>query len=462
MTETIQRKINDSAFARWTALVLIASTMFFGYMFVDVLSPLKNLLETSRGWNSTVFGLYGGSEFILNVCGFLIVAGIILDKMGVRFTGLLSASLMVAGAAVKTYGISEYFCQGGFGFEFFSSFLTDIPASAKLACLGFMIFGCGTEMAGITVSKAIVKWFTGKEMALAMGLEMAIARLGVFAVFSLSPWVAELGSPSVVRPVAVVGVLLCIGLLTFLVFTVMDRKLDRQTGAAVAAGEPEEQFKVSDLRRLFTSGTFLTVAALCVLYYSAIFPFQRFATNMLESNLGVTAQTAADIFRWFPMGAAAITPLLGSYLDHKGKGATMLIFGAVLMTVCHLIFAFVLPAYPSTLVAYGAIIILGISFSLVPAALWPSVPKIMETRYLGSAYSLIFWIQNIGLCLFPAVIGYALKFSNPGHVDGTAYNYTLPMVIFASCGIAAMLLGLWLKAEDRKKNYGLELPNIKK
>ena len=266
MTETIQRKINDSAFARWTALVLIASTMFFGYMFVDVLSPLKNLLETSRGWNSTVFGLYGGSEFILNVCGFLIVAGIILDKMGVRFTGLLSASLMVAGAAVKTYGISEYFCQGGFGFEFFSSFLTDIPASAKLACLGFMIFGCGTEMAGITVSKAIVKWFTGKEMALAMGLEMAIARLGVFAVFSLSPWVAELGSPSVVRPVAVVGVLLCIGLLTFLVFTVMDRKLDRQTGAAAAAGEPEEQFKVSDLRRLFTSGTFLTVAALCVLY----------------------------------------------------------------------------------------------------------------------------------------------------------------------------------------------------
>lgn len=462
MTETIQRKINDSAFARWTALVLIASTMFFGYMFVDVLSPLKNLLETSRGWNSTVFGLYGGSEFILNVCGFLIVAGIILDKMGVRFTGLLSASLMVAGAAVKTYGISEYFCQGGFGFEFFSSFLTDIPASAKLACLGFMIFGCGTEMAGITVSKAIVKWFTGKEMALAMGLEMAIARLGVFAVFSLSPWVAELGSPSVVRPVAVVGVLLCIGLLTFLVFTVMDRKLDRQTGAAAAAGEPEEQFKVSDLRRLFTSGTFLTVAALCVLYYSAIFPFQRFATNMLESNLGVSAQTAADIFRWFPMGAAAITPLLGSYLDHKGKGATMLIFGAILMTVCHLIFAFVLPAYPSTLIAYGAIIILGISFSLVPAALWPSVPKIMETRYLGSAYSLIFWIQNIGLCLFPAVIGYALKFSNPGHIDGTAYNYTLPMVIFASCGVVAMLLGIWLKAEDRRKHYGLELPNIKK
>lgn len=465
MTEIIQRKINDSAFARWTALILIASTMFFGYMFVDVLSPLKGMLETSRGWSSTVFGLYGGSEFILNVCGFLIVAGIILDKMGVRFTGILSASLMVVGAGIKVYGISDYFCQGGFGFEFFSSFLTDIPASAKLACLGFMIFGCGTEMAGITVSKAIVKWFTGKEMALAMGLEMAIARLGVFAVFSLSPWVAEMGTPSVVRPVAVVGILLCIGLVTFLVFSVMDRKLDKQTGAQAAEGEAEEQFKVSDLGKLFTSTTFLTVAALCVLYYSAIFPFQKFATDMLQSNLGISAKQASDIFRWFPMGAMILTPLLGSLLDHKGKGATMLMLGAVLMTVCHLIFALV-PLTP--LIAYSAIILLGISFSLVPAALWPSVPKLIENRLLGSAYAVIFWIQNIGLMAFPIIIGWSLNVSNPGvaeqirqGAEGAAYNYTVPMLIFSSLGIAAFLLGLWLKAQDRRKHYGLEEPNIK-
>ena len=463
MTEIIQRKLNDSPFVRWTALILIALTMFFGYMFVDMMSPLQSMIEAQRGWTPDVFGMYGSSEFIFNVFGFLILAGIILDKMGVRFTGILSASLMVLGAGIKFYGLSNYFYEGGFGYEFLNSFLTDIPASAKLACLGFMIFGCGTEMAGVTVSRAIVKWFTGKELALAMGLEMAIARLGVFAVFSLSPWVANWGGdPSVARPVAVVGLLLCIGLLTYIAFSVMDFKLDRQTEADTPIGETEEPFKVADLKNLFSSKTFLIVSALCVLYYSAIFPFQRFATGMLESNLGITNQQASDIFRWFPMGAAAITPLLGSYLDHKGKGATMLIFGAILMTVCHLIFAFVLPAYPSTLIAYGAIIILGISFSLVPAALWPSVPKIMETRYLGSAYSLIFWIQNIGLCLFPAVIGYALKFSNPGHIDGTAYNYTLPMVIFASCGVVAMLLGIWLKAEDRRKHYGLELPNIKK
>ena len=268
---------------------------------------------------------------------------------------------------------------------------------------------------------------------------------------------------TVVRPVAFCTVLLLIGLLTFVIFSFMDRKLDKQLGLdSRGGGGSEEEFKVSDLKFILSSKVFWIIAFLCVLYYSAIFPFQRFATNMLESNLGVSAQTAADIFRWFPMGAAAITPFLGRYLDHKGKGATMLILGAVLMIVCHLTFAFVLPEFPSKPVAYGSIVLLGISFSLVPAALWPSVPKIVETRYLGSAYSLIFWIQNIGLCLFPMLFGFALKYFNAGRAEGMPYDYTRPMLIFVACGVLAMLLGLWLKAEDRKKKYGLELPNIKK
>ena len=435
MAETIQRKLNDSPAVRWTALLLIASTMFFGYMFVDLMSPLQSMIEAQRGWTPDVFGMYGSSEFILNVFGFLILAGIILDKMGVRFTGQLSASLMFIGACLKYYAVSDSFA--GSGIEMWlDSWWTSFPASAKLASLGFMIFGCGMEMAGITVSKAIAKWFEGKEMALAMGLEMAIAR---------------------------VGVLLLIGLLTFVIFSFMDRKLDKQLGLdSRGGGGSEEEFKVSDLKFILSSKVFWIIAFLCVLYYSAIFPFQRFATNMLESNLGVSAQTAADIFRWFPMGAAAITPFLGRYLDHKGKGATMLILGAVLMIVCHLTFAFVLPEFPSKPVAYGSIVLLGISFSLVPAALWPSVPKIVETRYLGSAYSLIFWIQNIGLCLFPMLFGFALKYFNAGRAEGMPYDYTRPMLIFVACGVLAMLLGLWLKAEDRKKKYGLELPNIKK
>lgn len=464
MTEIIQRKLNDSPVIRWTALVLIASTMFFGYMLVDVLSPLQNMLEVQRGWTPEIFGFYGSSEFILNVfvC-FLIFAGIILDKLGVRFTGVLSASLMVVGASIKLYGLSDYFNAGGFGYEFFNSFLTWFPASAKVACLGFMIFGCGVEMAGVTVSKAIAKWFKGKEMALAMGLEMAIARLGVFAVFHISPWLANLGEPSVVRPLAFIVLLLLIGLLTFIVFTFMDRKLDKQLDCIEE--EEEELFRVSDIWKLLTSRTFMTVAFLCVLYYSAIFPFQRFATGMLESRLGIPTEEASALFSWFPIGAMVLTPLLGAFLDHRGKGASMLMLGAILMCGCHLIFALA----PLTKgLAYGAIILLGISFSLVPAALWPSVPKLVEERYLGSAYSVIFWIQNFGLWALPNIIGWALIVSNPGVPEAIAagqsatYDYKIPMLIFASLGVLAFVLAFYLKKQDRIKHYGLELPNIQK
>ena len=358
MTEKIQQTLRDSKAARWTALILIASTMFFAYMFVDVLSPLQTLLETERGWSPDVFGMEEGSEFFLNVFFFfLIFAGIILDKMGVRFTGLLSASLMVIGGSIKLYAITEYFNNGGIGYEFFNSFWTSVPASAKVASIGFAIFGCGTEMAGITVSKAIVKWFTGKELALAMGLEMAIARLGVFAVFRISPLLAGSINPDIVTPVAVCCTLLCIGLLTFLVYVFMDKKLDKQIGEM--STEPEDPFHISDIGKLFTSKTFLIVAFLCVLYYSAIFPFQKFATGMLESRLGLSATDAAAVFSWFPIGAMVLTPLLGAYLDHKGKGATMLIIGALLMCGCHLIFAL---APLNHFIAYVAIVILGISF----------------------------------------------------------------------------------------------------
>ncbi len=464
MVEKIRQNLSDSSVLRWTALVLIALTMFFGYMFVDVLSPLQTMLETDRGWSPETYGTFAGSEYFLNICGFLILAGIILDKMGVRFTGLLSASLMVIGAAIKLYGISDGYNDGGFGYEFFNSFWPSFPASAKVASLGFMIFGCGTEMAGITVSKAIVKWFTGKEMALAMGLEMAIARLGVFAVFNLSPWLYKMGDPSVVRPTAIVCLLLCIGLLTFLTYTFMDRKLDKQMKAA--SDEAEEPFRISDIGKLFANRTFLIIAFLCVLYYSAIFPFQKFATNMLENRLGIDNDQAAFLFSLFPIGAMLLTPVLGAVLDYVGRGATMLIVGALLMCGCHLVFALV-PL--TTGIAYVAIILLGISFSLVPAALWPSLPKLVPNRYLGSAYSVTFWIQNIGLWAFPILIGWSLQASNPGVSEairtgqqGAAYNYTVPMLIFASLGVVAFFLGLWLKAEDRKRKCGLELPNIRK
>ena len=468
MTQTIRKNLSDSAWARWSAMVLIALMMLFAHMFVDVISPIKELIQVQRGWTSDIFGTYAGSEYLLNVWGFLIVAGIILDKMGIRFTGLTSAIVMIIGAAIKYYAVSEAFI--GTGLEnWLGSWWVEMPASAKLASFGFMIFGCGCEMAGITASKAMAKWFEGKEMALAMGLEMALTRISVFLIFTISPRLAGIGGldASVVRPVAFCLALLCIGLLFYSIFCMMDKKLDKQTGAADNV-DPEEEFKFSDIGKIFSSKLFWIVAMLCVLYYSAIFPFQKFAANMLQSNLNLDATTAADIFRWFPIGAACVTPFLGWFLDKRGKGATMLILGALLMIICHLTFALVLPAVPNKVVAYSAIILLGVSFSLVPAALWPSIPKIMDKRFLGSAYSLIFWVQNFGLSFTPMLIGWALEKTNPGVAEqiaagatGVSYNYTVPMLLFASLGVLALLFALYLKADDRRKGYGLELPNIK-
>ncbi len=458
MGEKIAKTLRDSAVARWAVLILVASMMFFAYMFVDILSPLASLLNETRGWDQGVFGTYAAGEFLLNVFGFLIIAGIILDKMGVRFTGLLSASLMVVGAGIKYIGISDWFQTTEFALWLDSWWVT-MPASAKLAMFGFMIFGCGCEMAGTTVSKILAKWFKGKEMALAMGLEMAIARLGVFGAMWLSPMISQHfainGTNSVTAPLLFASLLLVIGLLNFFVFTIMDKQFDNQlieAGEMTAVHDPEDEFHVSDLKQIFSSKMFWIIALLCVLYYSAIFPFQRFATNFLEETLQIDNAEAAGLFKWFPILAMVLTPFLGAFIDYKGKGASMMLLGALIMIVCHSIFAFVLPLYPSKGLALATILVLGVSFSLVPASMWPSVPKIIDEKVLGSAYCLIFWVQNIGLCLVPLLIG-KLRVATNG--------YLVPMMVFASFGVLAFLLSLSLKVEDKKKGYGLELPNKK-
>lgn len=455
MTQKISKMMNDSPLARWTVLVLVALMMFFAYMFVDVMSPLKSLVEGKLGWDSGVFGKYAASEYILNVCGFLILAGIILDKLGVRFSGILSAGLMVFGAGLKFIAVSDWFQSTAFC-GWLDSWWVELPGSAKMASLGFMIFGCGCEMEGTNVSKILVKWFKGKEMALAMGLEMAIARLGVFGVMWIAPLISEKFDNSILAPVGFCGALLVIGLINFIIFGIMDRKFDSQlvdAGLATAEKSSEDEFHISDLKAIFTSKMFWIVSLLCVLYYSAIFPFQRYATNFLEETLAIDAASAAKLFSCFPVLAMVMTPMLGIFLDRKGKGATMLMFGSIIMIVCHLSFAFILPAYPQKWFALLLIVVLGISFSLVPAALWPSVPKIIDEKILGSAYCLIFWVQNIGLCLVPMLIG---------SLRASTGSYFVPMLVFSSFGVLAFILSIYLKAEDKKKGYGLELPNISK
>ena len=539
MTQAIQKTLRDSAGMRWTALLLLALAMFCSYIFMDILSPIKDLMQETRGWDSTAFGTMQGSEVFLNVFAFfLIFAGIILDKMGVRFTMVLSAVVMLIGACIKWYAVDESFMGSGLETWFtnnlnyipvfeelgVSPFYEGMPASAKFAACGFMIFGCGVEMAGITVSRGIVKWFKGREMALAMGSEMALARLGVATCMIFSPFFARLGGcVSVSRSVAFGVVLMCIALIMSIVYFFMDRKLDSQTGEAE---EKDDPFKISDLGQILTSSGFWLVALLCVLYYSAIFPFQKYAVNMLQCNLtllapaegsfwasesvtivqyvimlfvaatgfasnfqkkagakygllcvsilalvtycymGFMRQSAESIFAVFPLLAVLITPILGSYVDHKGKAATMLILGSLLLIFCHLTFAFVLPLFENSAVggiaiAYITILVLGSSFSLVPASLWPSVPKLVDAKVIGSAYALIFWIQNIGLWLFPLLIGKVLDATNPGVTDPTKFDYTAPLVMLACLGVAALLLGFVLKVVDKKKGLGLEEPNIK-
>lgn len=548
MVEKLQATLRDSAVARWTALLLLALAMFCSYIFMDILSPIKEFMMSERGWDSTAFGTMQGAETFLNVfVFFLIFAGIILDKMGVRFTALLSGVVMLVGAFIEYYAISNSFigssCELWFANHLnyipvfdelgVSPFYKGMPASAKLAAIGFMIFGCGTEMGGITVSRGIVKWFKGRETALAMGSEMALARLGVATCMIFSPFFAKLGGTiDVSRSVAFGVVLLCIALIMFIVYFFMDKKLDAQTGEAEDKDDP---FKISDLGKILSSGGFWLVALLCVLYYSAIFPFQKYAVNMLQCNLTLTEGegfwgtdtvviiqygimllvaissfssnfvknivikislicvavvslvlycwmgymrgTAETIFAVFPLLAVAITPILGKYVDSKGKAASMLIVGALLLICCHLTFAFVLPLFKGNelgglIVAYVTILILGASFSLVPAALWPSVPKLVDEKIIGSAYALIFWIQNIGLWLFPLLIGKVLDATNKDIaqciMDGTmtvevasvSYDYTWPLVMLALLGFASLIIGIILKIMDKRKNLGLETPNM--
>ena len=539
MTTDLKKTLRDSAAIRWTALLLLALAMFCSYIFMDILSPIKDLMQETRGWDSTAFGTMQGSETFLNVfVFFLIFAGIILDKMGVRFTAILSGFVMLVGAVIKWYAVTDSFAGTsiaawfdanlnyipGFDELGISPFYRGMPASAKFAAVGFMIFGCGVEMAGITVSRGIVKWFKGREMALAMGSEMALARLGVATCMIFSPMFAKMGEHiDVSRSVAFGVVLLMIALIMFIVYFFMDKKLDAQTGEAE---EKDDPFKVSDIGAILRSSGFWLVALLCVLYYSAIFPFQKYAVNMLQCNLtfvdvkegsfwasntvtivqyiimlvvavaafmsnfskgkakkgfllaiaiialivfcymGYMRGSAETIFAVFPLLAVGITPILGSYVDHKGKAASMLILGSLLLIACHLTFAFVLPAFKGDnvggiIIAYVTILVLGSSFSLVPASLWPSVPKLVDAKVIGSAYALIFWIQNIGLWLFPLLIGKVLDATNPGVTDPTKFDYTWPLVMLASLGVAALLLGLALKVVDKKKGIGLEEPNIK-
>lgn len=465
MTEKVVSILSESKTARWTALLIVAFTMFAGYYLADVMAPLQGMLQKEMGWSSTDYGWYTGAYGWFNVfLFFLILGGIILDKLGVRFTGLTAALVMVAGTAVKYWAITTHSLTGQNWHILFWTF----PAQVWMAAFGYAIFGVGVEVAGITVSKVIVKWFTGHELALAMGLQLAIARLGTALALSASLPIAK-AFGVVSAPVLICLIMLCIGFLAYLVYTVMDKKLDASvaTGKAATAGSEEDEFHLRDIVSIISNRGWWYIAILCALFYSAVFPFLKYATYFMINKFGVSETYAGAIPGLLPFGTILLTPFFGNLYDRKGKGATIMIIGSVLVIFVHLFFA--IPILNHWSIAILLMIILGIGFSLVPSAMWPSIPKIIPQRQLGTAFALVFWVQNaVALMFVPAMIGKVLDtycVTGTTIVDGqaiTTYSYTIPMIIFTAVGLTALLFAILLKREDKKKGYGLELPNIRK
>ncbi|MBO4673118.1 MAG: MFS transporter [Bacteroidaceae bacterium] len=447
MTQAIQKKLSDSAAMRWIALLIVSVTMMFAYFFTDVMSPLEPLLTAAKedgglGWTSDEYGFFSGSYGFFNVFLLLLFfGGIILDKFGIRFTGVLSTALMFVGAAIKWWSLDNTFEGELFGYQM----------QVIYACLGFAIYGVGCEIAGITVSKVLVKWFTGHELALAMGVQVGLARLGTAAALSFAlPFAKSMGGAA--ASVGLGAALLCAGVLAFLVYNVLDKKEDKASEAV--ATEPEPGFQFSDLKMLFTNKGFWYITLLCLMFYAGVFPFLKFATKLMVMKYGVEEDLAGSIPSMLPYGTIVLTPIFGLIYDKIGKGATLMIIGSVLLTIVHAVFAMPIT---SVGVAITMMLVLGVAFGLVPSAMWPSVPKIIPMQLLGTAYALIFYIQNIGLSLVPILIGKV----NQANTDANGLiDYTDSMTIFAVCGAIAIVISILLLIEDKKKGYGLEKSNI--
>ena len=453
MVQQIQKKLSDSAAARWAALAIVSVTMMFAYFFTDVMSPLEPLLTAAKedgglglGWTSDEYGFFSGSYGFFNVfLGLLFIGGIILDKFGIRFTGLMSTILMFGGALIKWWAVSNTF----------TGELFDYQMQVIWACLGFALYGVGAEIAGITVSKVIVKWFTGHELALAMGAQVALARFGTAAALSFAlPFAKNMGAVS--ASIGLGAAMLCIGMLSFIVYNIMDKKED--AAVAASATEPEEGFKFSDLKLLFCNKGFWYITLLCLMFYAGVFPFLKFATKLMVIKYGVAEDIAGTIPSMLPYGTIVLTPLFGYVYDKVGKGATLMIIGSVLLTVVHAVFA--LPEVNTVAVAILMMVLLGIAFGLVPSAMWPSVPKIIPMQLLGTAYAMIFYIQNIGLSMVPIWIG-KINQANTDEATGLI-DYTQTMTTFAGFGVVAIVIAVLLLIEDKKKGYGLQEANIKK
>ncbi len=559
--EEIKKSLRDSTAARWTALVLASMAIFGAYYFNYALSSIKPMLESILGWNSEDFGTYTSAYAWFNVFFFMLIfSGFILDKLGVRKTGLGATIVMFIGTAINYWAVNHQFPDGA---VVHIPILGDMKTQVLYSSLGFAIFGVGTEAIGITISKAVVRWFKGKEMALAMGMQMSIARLGTMLALMISLPLAK--NFTVTAPILFALVVMLLGVVSFILFSILDIKLDKSEGVENVQTDPEDEFKVSDILMIIGNLGFWYIAILCVLFYSAVFPFLFYATDLMINKYNVDPYLAGTIPGLLPLGTMFLTPLFGGIYDKYGKGATIMIVGSMILILVHGILA--IPSLNLWWIATIMVLILGVGFSLVPSAMWPSVPKIIPEKQLGTAYAVIFWIQNIGLMLVPLVLGFVLNATNPdvspnktmvresiktaftqvlssdqftekeidkavekttgaavdsvvqySRYDATAYadldsakvvneittnvksaienvdlsdkdaglkaaikagkdsayqviikeklnlryDYFYDMLIFLGLSLSSLIFAFLLKLEDKRKGYGLELPNIKK
>ena len=458
--------LRESKSARWFVLILVSFTMMCMYYLTDAMAPLQERLQANLSWTASDYGLFTSGYGWFNVFLLMLVfSGMILDKMGVRFTGVLSIGIMLIGGLIKYWAISGH-VTGMYELTIGSWHMIEpTTKSALVAGLGFAIFGVGCEMFGIAANKAVVRWFRGKEMALAIGLNTSTGRIGTaLAMFTPIPLVKLTGN--IGAPVILSLFLLGLGLLVFILFIFMDLKLDKEEASAGLI--TKEDFNFTNVIEIARNRAFWYITILCVLFYSAVFPFIKYATNMIVQKFGITDSFAGYIPALLPFSALLLTPVFGSLFDKKGKGATIMIVGSILLLCVHLLFA--IPSLNSFPIAIGLVMVLGVAFSMVPSAMWPSIAKIIPENKLGTAYAMTFWVQNWGLMGVPLLIGVVLdKYCITGTinklVDGkeqviTQYNYMIPMLIFACFGALAIVFAYLLRAEDRKMGYGLEKPNI--
>ncbi len=453
----ISKPLRDIKSLRWIVLIVVSIVMAANYYFYDALSPLQTLLREHLGFSNTAYGFIVSAYSIPNVfLAMAVVGGIILDKIGIRITGVMFTLFMAAGSFLTAYGASDYFNSGGPGYNFMSTFLQSYSPALKMMTLGFFLFGLGAETSIVVVSKVVVKWFKGKELAMALGINIAIARLGTAMALFFS---RDLSSDDFWnRPIWFGASLLTIAVLTFIIYIFFDLRFDRIKKFKISHSSVEE-FRIKDVFKLVKIPSFIYITLLCVTFYSAVFPFLKYATDMLENKFGLPGELAGRITSILPFGTIVFTPLIGWFTDIKGKSASVMILGSILLISVHVTFTF------TQLIPYIPMFVLGIAFSLVPAAMWPSVAKIVETERIGTAYGFMFSVQNIGLWLFPLLIGRVLDATNPGITQDmissgqAAYNYTYAILMLAFLGVLGVFFAILLLRSDRKYKIGLELPN---